>query len=96
MGEPAGWNARPRTADRDAYRHNCQAARSYRNGPYHRPGLGGAALVLGRGSAHTRLGRPRIVADYWLCAPDLPPAGCQSVRYGTDAVSISIDSGKIF
>src|SRR5215469_12029684 len=35
--EPHGWNARPSTVDRDAYRHNYQAARSFRIGPYHRP-----------------------------------------------------------
>jgi Ni/Co efflux regulator RcnB len=94
--EPRGWNARPGTVDRGAYQHNFQAARSYRIGPYHRP-PGYVAHHWGYGMS---LPRPYwapnyIIADYWLFALEVPPAGFEWVRVGADALLISIATGEI-
>ena len=94
--EPRGWNARPGAADRGAYQHNYQAARTYRIGPYHRPAgwvahhwVYGQILPRGYWSAQY------ILADYWLFGLEVPPAGFEWVRDGPDALLISTDNGEI-
>jgi len=94
--EPKGWNARPATVDRGAYQHNFQAARSYHIGPYHRP-AGWSAHHWGYGEVLPRAyWTPQyLIADYWLFALEVPPAGYEWVRDGNDALLISTDSGEI-
>ena len=94
--EPHGWNARPSTVDRGAYQHNFQAARSFRVGPYHRP-PGWTAHRWGYGEILPRAywAAPYILADYWLFALEVPPAGYEWVRDGNDAVLVSTANGEI-
>jgi Ni/Co efflux regulator RcnB len=94
--EPRGWNARPATVDRGAYQHNFQAARSYHIGPYHRP-AGWSAHHWGYGEILPRAywASQYLIADYWLFALEIPPAGYEWVRDGNDALLISTDSGEI-
>jgi Ni/Co efflux regulator RcnB len=94
--EPQGWNARPKTADRGAYQHNYQAARSFKIGPYHRP-PGWSAHRWGFGEILPRAywGSQFILADYWLFALEVPPAGYEWVRDGNDAILVNTDSGEI-
>jgi Ni/Co efflux regulator RcnB len=94
--EPKGWNARPSTVDRTAYQHNYQAARSFRIGPYHRP-PGWTSHRWGFGEILPRAywGPQFILADYWLFALEVPPAGYEWVRDGNDALLVNTDSGEI-
>jgi Ni/Co efflux regulator RcnB len=94
--EPKGWNARPATVDRASYQHNFQAARSYHIGPYNRPG-GWTAHHWGYGEILPRAywGPQYLISDYWLFALEVPPAGYEWVRDGSDAMLISTDSGEI-
>ena len=96
VAEPRGWNARPATVDRDAYRHNFQAARTYHIGPYHPP-RGWVAHHWGFGEILPRAywAAPYIIADYWLFALEVPPPGYEWVRDGADALLISTDTGEI-
>jgi Ni/Co efflux regulator RcnB len=96
VDEPKGWNARPATVDRGAYQHNYQAARSYRIGPYHRP-PGWTSHRWGYGEILPRAywGPQYLLADYWLFALEVPPAGYEWVRDGNDALLISTDTGEI-
>jgi Ni/Co efflux regulator RcnB len=94
--EPQGWNARPATVDRGSYQHNFQAARSFRIGPYHRPAgwvsrQWGYGQILPRGYWTSQY----LLADYWLFALEVPPAGYEWVRVGSDALMIDINSGEI-
>jgi Ni/Co efflux regulator RcnB len=94
--EPHGWNARPTTFDRGAYQHNFQAARSFRIGPYHRPHgwvdrRWGFGEILPRGFWAPQY----LIADYWLFALEVPPAGFEWVRYGNDALLINTANGEI-
>jgi Ni/Co efflux regulator RcnB len=94
--EPHGWNARPATVDRGAYQHNFQAARSYRVGPYHRP-VGWTPHRWGFGEILPRaLWAPQyLLADYWLFALEVPPAGFEWVRSGADALLVNLSNGEI-
>jgi Ni/Co efflux regulator RcnB len=94
--EPKGWNARPATVDRGAYQHNFQAARSYHIGPYHRP-PGWTSHHWGYGEILPRAywGPQYLISDYWLFALEVPPAGYEWVRDGSDAMLISTDTGEI-
>ena len=94
--EPHGWNARPATVDRTTYQHNFQAARSYHIGPYRRP-AGWAPHHWGYGQILPRAywAAPYLVADYWLFALEVPPAGYEWVRDGNDALLIDTNSGEI-
>ncbi len=94
--EPKGWDARPATVDRPAYQHNFQAARSFKVGPYHRP-AGWVARHWGYGEMLPRgyWASQYILADYWLFALEVPPAGYEWVRVGADALLISTDTGEI-
>jgi Ni/Co efflux regulator RcnB len=94
--EPKGWNVRPATVDRGAYQHNYQAARTYRIGPYHRP----VGWVARRWSYGQHLPRAfwasqYLIADYWLFALEVPPVGYEWVRYGPDAILVSLTTGQI-
>jgi Ni/Co efflux regulator RcnB len=93
---PKGWDARPATVDRATYQHNFQAARSYHIGPYNPP-HGWVARRWGYGETLPRVywASQYLIADYWLFALEVPPAGYEWVRYGNDALLISTDSGEI-
>jgi Ni/Co efflux regulator RcnB len=94
--EPHGWDARPNTVDRGAYQHNFQAARSFRIGPYRRP-PGWTARRWGYGEILPRAywASQYVIADYWLFALEVPPAGYEWVRDGNDALLINTDTGEI-
>jgi Ni/Co efflux regulator RcnB len=96
VDEPHGWNERPKAVDRPSYQHNFQAARSFRVGPYHRP-HGWAPHHWGYGQILPRAywGPQYILADYWLFALEVPPAGYEWVRDDTDALLVSTDTGEI-
>ena len=94
--EPHGWNARPAAVDHAAYQHNFQAARSYRIGPYHRPqGWEAHRWAFGQILPRPYWAAEYLIADYWLFALEVPPAGYEWVRDGTDALLISTANGEI-
>ena len=96
MREPEGWNNRPHDFDRGAYQHNFQAARSFHIGPYHRPpGWRDHHWVFGEILPRAYWGPEYLIADYWLFALEVPPAGYEWVRDGADAMLISIADGTI-
>jgi Ni/Co efflux regulator RcnB len=96
VAEPHGWNARPANVDRGAYQHNFQAARKFKIGPYHRP-VGWAAhrWAFGQILPRAYFGASYLIADYWLFALEVPPAGYEWVRDDTDALLVNTDSGEI-
>jgi Ni/Co efflux regulator RcnB len=96
VAEPKGWNARPSNVDRGAYQHNYQAARAYKIGPYHRP-PGWTSHRWGYGDILPRAywASQFILADYWLFALEVPPAGYEWVRDGSDAILVDTSSGQI-
>jgi Ni/Co efflux regulator RcnB len=97
VAEPHGWNARPAANfDRGTYQHNFQAARSFKIGPYHRP-TGWAARRWAYGQILPRAywAAPYLIADYWLFALEVPPAGYEWVRDDTDALLVDTGSGEI-
>lgn len=96
VAEPHGWNTRPANVDRATYQHNFQAARRFRIGPYHRP-VGWAAHRWAFGQILPRpyFAASYLIADYWLFALEVPPAGYEWVRDDTDALLVSTDTGEI-
>lgn len=96
VSPPQGWNNRPNTVDRGAYQHNYQAARSYSVGPYHPP-RGWAPRQWSYGQILPRAfwAQQYILGDYWLFALEVPPAGCEWVRCGNDALLVDIATGSI-
>jgi len=94
--EPKGWNARPAAVDRSAYRHNFQAARTFRIGPYHRPpGWVPHRWVYGEILPRAYWAPEYILADYWLFALEVPPPGYEWVRDGADALLVNTITGEI-
>jgi len=94
--EPRGWNARPSTVDRSAYQHNFQAARSFHIGPYHRPtGWVPRHWAYGQILPRAYWAAPYLIADYWLFALEVPPAGYEWVRSGADAILVNVQTGEI-
>ncbi len=94
--EPKGWNNRPKDFDRGAYQHNFQAARSFHIGPYHRPdGWQEHRWVYGEVLPRAYWSPEYLISDYWLFALEVPPAGYEWVRDGSDAVLISTNDGSI-
>ncbi len=94
--EPHGWNERPATVDRPAYQHNYQAARSYHVGPYHRPpGWRDHRWSYGEILPRAYWAAPYVLADYWLFALEVPPAGYEWVRVGSDALLVSLANGEV-
>src|ERR1700761_206904 len=94
--EPEGWNNRPKEVDRGAYQHNFQAARSFHIGPYHRPsGWVSHRWAYGQILPRAYFASPYLIADYWLFALEVPPAGYEWVRDDTDALLINTGSGEI-
>ena len=94
--EPRGWNTRPATVDRGAYQHNFQAARSFRVGPYHRPqGWVARRWTFGQILPRVYWSTPYVLADYWLFALEVPPAGYEWVRENTDALLVDTQTGEI-
>jgi Ni/Co efflux regulator RcnB len=96
VAEPKGWNERPSAVDRGAYQHNFQAARSYHIGAYRRP-PGWTSHRWGYGEVLPRAywAPQYLIADYWLFALEVPPAGYEWVRDGDDAMLIDTTSGEI-
>ncbi len=94
--EPEGWNNRPKEFDRGQYQHNFQAARSFHIGPYHRPsGWHEHHWVFGEILPRAYWAPQYLIADYWLFALEVPPAGYEWVRDGNDAMLISTTDGTI-
>lgn len=96
VAEPKGWNIRPQNVDRNRYRHNFQAARSFRIGPYHpQAGWTPHRWTFGQFLPRPYWASEYIIADYWLFALEVPPVGCEWIRYGSDALLIDVRSGEI-
>jgi Ni/Co efflux regulator RcnB len=96
VAEPKGWDSRPKQVDRGSYQHNFQAARSFHIGPYHRPsGWVAHRWAYGQILPRTYFGASYLIADYWLFALEVPPAGYEWVRDDTDALLVNTDSGEI-
>ena len=94
--EPEGWNNRPKEFDRGAYQHNFQAARSFHIGPYHRPsGWHDHHWTFGEVLPRAYWAPEYLIADYWLFALEVPPAGYEWVRDGSDAMLINTADGTI-
>lgn len=94
--EPQGWNARPPAIDREAYHHNYQAARTYHIGPYHRPpGWVARRWTYGEHLPRAFWAPAYHLVDYWLFALEVPPVGCEWVRYGNDALLINVSDGEV-
>jgi Ni/Co efflux regulator RcnB len=94
--EPKGWNNRPATVDRGAYQHNFRAARSYHVGPYHQPaGWAAHSWAYGQILPRAYWTSQYLLSDYWLFSLEVPPAGYEWVRDGSDALLINVDSGEI-
>jgi Ni/Co efflux regulator RcnB len=96
VAEPHGWNARPANFDRGAYQHNFQAARRFSIGAYHRPaGWVARRWAFGQILPRAYFAASYLIADYWLFALEVPPAGYEWVRDDTDALLVSTDTGEI-
>jgi Ni/Co efflux regulator RcnB len=96
VSEPHGWDARPATPDRRVYQHNFQAARSFHIGAYHRPaGWVAHRWAYGQVLPRAYWAAPFVLADYWLFALEVPPAGYEWVRDDTDAVLVNTSTGEI-
>jgi Ni/Co efflux regulator RcnB len=96
VNEPHGWNTRPAHFDAATYHHNFQAARSYHIGVYHRPvGWVPHRWVFGEMLPRAYWASPYILADYWLFALEVPPAGYEWVRDDTDALLVNVSTGEI-
>jgi Ni/Co efflux regulator RcnB len=96
VAPPKGWNTRPTTVDHATYQHNYRAARSFHIGPYHRPaGWAAHTWVFGQILPRAYWAPQYILADYWLFALEVPPAGSEWVRDGADALLINVDTGEI-
>ena len=96
IAEPPGWNRRPEVVDRPTYQHNFQAARRYGIGPYHPPrGWRPHRWVYGDILPRAYWAAPYVIADYWLFALEIPPAGCEWVRVGSDAVLVDMRTGEV-
>ena len=94
--EPQGWNARPTTVDRQSYQHNFQAARSYHIGVYNRPaGWANHRWAYGQILPRAYWASQYILADYWLFALEVPPAGYEWVRDDDDALLVNVSTGEI-
>ncbi|HLW24553.1 MAG TPA: RcnB family protein [Steroidobacteraceae bacterium] len=94
--EPHGWDQRPSNFDRGAYRHNYQASRAYRVGPYHRPeGWRPHRWVYGEFLPRAYWAPSYLIGDYWLFSLEVPPAGYEWVREGNDALLIDTTTGEI-
>lgn len=94
--EPTGWNNRPKEFDRGAYQHNFQASRSFHVGPYHRPeGWHEHHWVYGEILPRGYWAPEYLIGDYWLFALEVPPAGYEWVRDGSDALMINIGNGEV-
>ena len=96
VAEPAHWNERPATADREHYRHNFQAARVYHVGVYRRPhGWVAHRWAYGQVLPRAYWAAPYILADYWLFALEVPPVGYEWVRDDDDAILVNVSTGEI-
>ena len=96
VAEPQGWDHRPERVDRDAYQHNYQVQRSFQVGPYHPP-RNWHYRHWGYGEFLPRWfwGPQYYLSDYWLFGLEVPPVGFEWVRYGPDALLISLSNGQV-
>ena len=96
VSEPKGWNTRPATVDKTVYQHNYQAARVYHVGVYRRPsGWAAHRWAYGQVLPRAYWAAPYLLADYWLFALEVPPAGYEWVRDDTDAILVNVSTGEI-
>ncbi|HTY50221.1 MAG TPA: RcnB family protein [Steroidobacteraceae bacterium] len=96
VSPPKGWNVHPKVVNKATYQHNYQAARSFKIGPYHPP-AGWAPHVWHYGDILPRAywASEYLLADYWLFALNVPPAGYEWVRDGADALMVDTQTGEI-
>jgi Ni/Co efflux regulator RcnB len=96
VSEPHGWNARPAAVDTATYRHNFQAARTFKIGPYRRPpGWVAHHWAYGQVLPRAYWGPQFVLADYWLFALEVPPVGYEWVRDDDDALLVNVSTGEI-
>lgn len=87
---------RPQTFDRQQYRHNFKAAHTFGIGPYHAPpGWQYRRWHYGETLPAVFWAADYRLADFWLFGLDIPPVGYEWVRYGDDALLVSMDNGEI-
>jgi len=93
---PANWNNRPRVYDPGHYHHNYVALHRYHWRPYVRPhGWYYRRWVYGERFPNIFWARDYWITDYWLFGLEIPPYGCEWVRYGHDAVLVNTETGEI-
>jgi len=96
IAEPPGWNHRPDRVDRPAYQHNFQAVRRYGIGPYHPPrGWHPRRWAYGDILPRPYWAAAYVIVDYWLFSLEIPPAGCEWIRVGVDALLVDTRSGEV-
>ena len=96
VGPPTGWDHRPATVEKPNYQHNFQAARSFHIGPYHRPsGWAPHHWAYGQILPRAYWAPGYLIADYWLFALEVPPAGYEWVRDDADALLVDVNTGEI-
>lgn len=96
MQRPEGSVNRPQQLNRADYNHNFQARQSFHIGPYHPPaGYQYRRWTYGGILPSIYWGRNYWIGDYWLFGLDVPPAGCEWVRYGPDALLINMANGEV-
>jgi Ni/Co efflux regulator RcnB len=87
---------RPAATERNTYQHNYQASRSYRVGPYRAPaGFRARSWAYGQILPRLYWASQYILAYYWLFNLEVPPMGCEWVRYGDDALLVDTSTGEI-
>ncbi len=92
---PPDWN-RYRNFDARAYQRNFRAERRYRWVPYVRPpGWYYRTWVFGDIFPRPFWARDYWITDYWQFGLMNPPYGYVWVRYGSDAVLVDVQTGRI-
>ena len=92
---PEGIENRP-MLNRNIFNHNFQAQRGHRIGPYHGPeGWEYRRWRFGEILPPPFWTEQYWLGDYWLFGLDVPPPGCEWVRYGPDALLVDISTGEI-
>jgi len=96
LARPPETANRPRTMDRNDYRHNFNAPRKFGIGAYHPPrGYEYRRYHYGEILPPLFWGSDYILSDYWLFGLDLPPLGYEWVRFGPDALLIDDATGEV-
>lgn len=93
---PSNWNRRPRLVDVGKYHRNIVAVHRYHWRPYVRPhGWYYRRWVFGERLPLIFWTRNYWITDYWMFGLEIPPLGCEWVRYGNDALLIDTRTGEI-